>query len=165
MRTNPALISRLEALNPEMLDYKNRALISPLLCLLKSNCQQKVKCYGNADWGDATCIWKSILLLFILYCHWFEFLYFLKTRQDLPLTRKLGVLTEAFGDQSVTLLELQMFQSLNEKDEIYLPFVDRAKFQKKGKIFQNIHDSKLALINGRKYIPAPFQTKEKKKNL
>ena len=83
----------------------------------------------------------------------------------MPLTRKLGVLTEAFGDQSVTLLELQMFQSLNEKDEIYLPFVDRAKFQKKGKIFQNIHDSKLALINGRKYIPAPFQTKEKKKNL
>lgn len=85
----------------------------------------------------------------------------------MPLTRKLGVLTEAFGDQSVTLLELQMFQSLNEKDEIhvYLPFVDRAKFQKKGKIFQNIHDSKLALINGRKYIPTPFQTKEKKKIL
>lgn len=48
--------------------------------------------------------------------------------QDLPLTRKLGVITEAFGDLSVTLLELQMFQSLNEMDEIYLPFVDRAKF-------------------------------------
>ena len=35
MRKNPAMISRLEALNPETPDYKNSTLTSPLLCLLK----------------------------------------------------------------------------------------------------------------------------------
>ena len=62
MRKKPAVIDRLEA--P---DYKTSALSSPLLCLHKSNYRQEVKCYGNADWGDCTCIWKSISLLFILY--------------------------------------------------------------------------------------------------
>ena len=82
---------------------------------------------------------------------------------DLPLTGKLGALTVAFGDLSVTLLELQMFQSLNRKDELYFPFVSRAKFQSNVKIRQNVHDSRLILINGSKCIPAPFQTKDKKK--
>lgn len=67
MRTNPVWTSRLEALNSETLDYKTSTLTSLLLCLPKSNCQKKVKCYGNADWGDSSCIWKSISFLFIPY--------------------------------------------------------------------------------------------------
>ena len=67
MRKKPAVIGRLEALNLETPDHKTSALTSPPLCLHKSNYQQEVKCYGNADWGDCTCIWKSIILLFILY--------------------------------------------------------------------------------------------------
>ena len=35
MRKNPAMTSRVEALNPETPDYKTSALTSPLLCLLK----------------------------------------------------------------------------------------------------------------------------------
>ena len=41
--------------------------------------------------------------------------------------RKLGVLTVAFGDLSVTLLELEMFQSSNEMNGKYLPFVNFRK--------------------------------------
>lgn len=60
-----------------------------------------------------------------------NFYIFIKRRGICPLTSKLGVLTVAFDDLSVTLLELEMFHGSNEKDEIYFPFVSRAKFQKK----------------------------------
>ena len=64
MRTNPALISRLEALNSETLDYKTSAPTCLLLCLLKSNCLQKVKCHGKADWGEFY-IYLEINFIFI----------------------------------------------------------------------------------------------------
>lgn len=46
---------------------------------------------------------------------------------DLPPIRKLGVLTVAFGDLYVTLLELEMFQSSNEMEGKYLRFVNFRK--------------------------------------
>lgn len=48
-----------------------------------------------------------------------------------PLTWKLGVLTVAFGDLPVTLMELEMSQSSNEKDEIYFSFCKQSQISKK----------------------------------
>lgn len=69
------------------------------------------------------------LLFSIPYCI-IDLNFFICIKRDSPLTRKPSVLTEAFGDLYVMMLELQMFQSLQEKDEIYFPFVSRAKFPK-----------------------------------
>ena len=50
-------------------------------------------------------------------------------------------------------------------DEIYFPFVSRAKFQKNVKILQVINDSRQTSIIDSRCIPAPFQTKEQTQNI
>ena len=127
MRTNLAWISRLEALNSETLDYKTSALTSLLLCLLKSNCQQKAKCYGNADWrGFFMYLEINFIFIYPILTLIWIFLSSLNTGGFAPY-KETRCTTVAFGDLSVTLLELEMFQSSNEMDGKYLPFLNFRK--------------------------------------